>query len=314
MDNKHLDDLWKENKTLRYKLFTHLSDMDGIMCGLLAEIAFDKQVDIEYVTYKNVNDIVRQFLNTNKCWYDKIFITDISINEELCNLIDDSNYKNLFVLLDHHDVKHIIGNKYPWAKEELINSVGVKQAGCSLFYKYLQENKYLWYTKQLGELVELVRSYDTWDWTFTKNQKAKDLCDIFFTIGKDDFIKVYKDIICLNEFTIPDNHLELLKYKRLEVDRYIKIKMGGVKIIKDIWGNTAAIVIADNCISELGLEINKKYKVDYVAIFAGYTCNLRSVGDFDVSEIAKKYGGGGRTNTAAFHIDITENVFGLILK
>ena len=34
-----------------------------------------------------------------------------------------------------------------------------------------------------------------------------------------------------------------------------------------------------------------------------YDCGLRSIGDFDVSELAHQFGGGGHKNAAGFSVD-----------
>jgi oligoribonuclease NrnB/cAMP/cGMP phosphodiesterase (DHH superfamily) len=53
--------------------------------------------------------------------------------------------------------------------------------------------------------------------------------------------------------------------------------------------------------SELGSKILEKFEnINYVMLIYDGGIALRSVGDFDVSEIAKKYGGGGHKNAAGF--------------
>ena len=75
----------------KIKLFTHGADLDGVGCSILAYLAFGrKDVDVEYCNYDDVDEKVEELLSNSdlRNLYDKIFITDISINEELAKAID----------------------------------------------------------------------------------------------------------------------------------------------------------------------------------------------------------------------------------
>jgi oligoribonuclease NrnB/cAMP/cGMP phosphodiesterase (DHH superfamily) len=92
--------------------------------------------------------------------------------------------------------------------------------------------------------------------------------------------------------------MELLKYKRREIDLAIDEKLKKVKIKGDY-----AISLCDrkDLTSELGSKILEKFEnINYVMLIYDGGVALRSVGDFDVSEIAKQYGGGGHKNAAGF--------------
>jgi oligoribonuclease NrnB/cAMP/cGMP phosphodiesterase (DHH superfamily) len=96
----------------------------------------------------------------------------------------------------------------------------------------------------------------------------------------------------------PDKFMELLKYKRREIDLVIDEKLKKVKIKGDY-----AIVLCDrkDLTSELGSKILDQFEnINYVMLVYDGGVALRSVSDFDVSEIAKQYGGGGHKNAAGF--------------
>jgi len=62
--------------------------------------------------------------------------------------------------------------------------------------------------------------------------------------------------------------------------------------------------------SEIGYELCKKYgSAALIWYYDGNTgranCSLRSVGDFDVSAVAKAFGGGGHKNASGFNIDMS---------
>ena len=89
---------------MKIKMFTH-TDIDGVGCAILAYLAFGREnVDVEYCDYSNVNDKVEDFF-VNGCAgeYDKVFITDISISNELAQAIDKYAVDGLWNLFDHHN-------------------------------------------------------------------------------------------------------------------------------------------------------------------------------------------------------------------
>ena len=69
------------------KLFTH-TDLDGIGCAILAMLAYD--AEIEYCNYDDINEKVEEFLkNTKLTKDDMVFITDISVNKKVANIINE---------------------------------------------------------------------------------------------------------------------------------------------------------------------------------------------------------------------------------
>jgi uncharacterized protein len=291
------------------KLFTH-TDLDGVSCAILAKIAFGEDIDIEYVNYNDVNEKISYFLhNTYLLNYERVFITDISVNEEISELINNAynNYYKNIKLLDHHKTAESM-NKYDWAEVITETSETRKESGTSLFYNFLSE--IIKINCKLDTFTEIERKYDTWEWVKRKNQKAKDLNDILYLIGRDEFIEYYSKYLSKNpeNFEINSFHLELLKYKRKEIENYIENKLNKVFL-----KNRIAYIVADIAISELGMKAMEKHdnEIDFVAIYTGFNVSLRSKGDFDVSEIAKKFGGGGHKNAAGFTIDYTEKLFNI---
>lgn len=99
---------------MNIKLFTH-TDLDGVGCAILAYLAFGKEnVTVEYCDYDDIDLRVSQFfIKGNPGEYDKVFITDISINENLAVAIDRYSKSGLWRLFDHHQTALGL-NKYDW--------------------------------------------------------------------------------------------------------------------------------------------------------------------------------------------------------
>ena len=75
---------------MKIKLFSHC-DLDGIGCAVLAYLAFGRDnVDVEFCNYDDVDGKIREFyLCGNPEDYDAIYITDISVDEEVAAEIDE---------------------------------------------------------------------------------------------------------------------------------------------------------------------------------------------------------------------------------
>ena len=284
---------------MKIKLFTD-SDLDGISCAVVANVVFgDENVDYEICGYGNVNEKISAYLeNKEYADYDKTYITDISVSREIAEKINQC--KKTFRLLDHHKTADFL-NTYEWATVIVQNKDDIKECGTSLLYQELYKEE-AYNGNELGNFVEMVRQYDTWEWKQAQNDLPKKLNDIFGIIGYKDFIDYYSNNYykSIEEFAnmFPDKFMELLKYKRREIDLAIDEKLKKVKIKGDY-----AIVLCDrkDLTSELGSKILDQFEnINYVMLVYDGGVALRSVSDFDVSEIAKQYGGGGHKNAAGF--------------
>jgi oligoribonuclease NrnB/cAMP/cGMP phosphodiesterase (DHH superfamily) len=125
---------------MKIKLFTH-TDFDGLSAGILAKIAFGDNVDIEYCepneTCDNyIDKKVREFFFSQEVLeYNRIYITDLSIQEDLAKEIDICMKGTCclpqVVLIDHHPTALEL-NKYNWCSV-IVDVDGEKVSGTSLF-------------------------------------------------------------------------------------------------------------------------------------------------------------------------------------
>jgi len=290
---------------MKVKLFTH-TDLDGISCAILAKIAFKDEVDIEYCNYNDIDSRFKDFWFGDKLSnYDQVFITDISISEELAVDINISYLNSAtphLTLLDHHKTAEYL-NKYSWAIVKTVNYFETKISGtymlyCQLFYKLNSATKLY---NNIETFCEIVRKYDTWEWTNVyKDIIPKQFNDLLYIYGRDRFIdlmisKIQND----EEFGLTSENIQLLELEQEKITRYIEAK-NKTLIKTKIDGLIAGIVFAENFISQLGDELCKlNLDIDFVMIVnIDKVASLRTIKDIDVSEIAKKYGGGGHLKAA----------------
>jgi uncharacterized protein len=284
------------SQELKVKLFTH-TDTDGVSCGVLGKLAFKDNIDIDYCSYEDINEKVGKLIDGYVEKYDKIFITDLSVNEEMASAIEKKPQyiKDKFTLLDHHITAEWL-NDYEWADVK-VSENGVAASGTSLFYEFLQKEGRLGNQTGIADYVELVRQYDTWEWKEKENYHAKQLNDLFYILGRERFVaRFIAD--CSPNFTEAEQLL--LDIEQEKIDRYIKARSKDV-MVRPINEYTVGIVYAEQYISELGNALAESYRqVDFIAIVnMSRSISYRTVKDnINVGEIAAFFGGGGHQKAA----------------
>lgn len=311
----------------RIRIFTHI-DLDGYGCALLAKLAVGKDnIKADYCGYTNINEKVKSFIDKKEYEsYDYILITDISVNEEVAELINSLDCRNKFILLDHHETALFL-NKYDWATVMIQDASNVYTCGTDLTYCKLLELGLLQYKSAINELVLNITRYDTWTWkTIYNDIQPKKLNDLFKIYGPQRFCDVYIDRIQnlkgdFELFNETDKFLLNLEEEKINTFIYKKLKSVHVE---DITINNktykVGIVFAAEHISELGNTIcEKKPELDFAAIVADmHTVSYRSIKtDIDLGgNVAKHYGGGGRPQTAGSQIskELQQQIINMIFK
>lgn len=270
-------------------VITH-TDLDGISAEILMRYKFKKEelVIIESEAYE-VDDKVNEILD-DICINDELFIVDCSPTVDIMETLNQTKFEKH--LIDHHKPKYSC-IKYDWAN---IKPYG-NECGASMLCKHLGIT-----CKFVTDFIELVRRYDTWEFAQNKDDnEPSDLNKLFFVMGKKNFIEH-----CLHQFTIGESPLnqtamEIVKYKNIEIENYISNKLDRT-FLTNIEGISAGVIMAESYKSELGNAICKTFRVPVAVVIGTEGVSLRSDGTVDVSKIAKKFGGGGRTCTAGFKI------------
>lgn len=305
---------------MRIKVFTH-TDLDGagtplVLRSLLNTLITGKKTfDVSYCStgdYGSINRDIVKFINTEHERYDRIYITDLSPNEEtMGQLIQYSKkYGTKVQVFDHHESAMNIQEKFPEQACILVrHDDGQLTSGTSVVFEQLvgmtpceaihdkNTNKTL---LRIARFAEAVREFDTWDWQHKKEQcifgeEARKLNNLYYALGTEDFLKSY--------FPIPmklfaDKHLYLLDFLDKEEENYIVNRMNHVKFgkLKDY---TFAFVSAERFISTLGNSMctlkHGDELVDFAMIFNNGKMSFRAGKDSEVNvaEIAKAYFNGG---------------------
>lgn len=306
------------------KLFTH-TDLDGIGCAILAHLAFGRgNVDVEFCNYDDVDEKVKAFLSDSdlRNSYDEIYITDISIGEELAKTIDVWINPFNIHLFDHHATALWL-NEYEWCTVMVEHHYsGIKTSGTELFSMHLFENEHFNYydahtIENIYRFVDIVRDYDTWRWKELGNDGivCKQANDLFHILGRDEFIKwAINQIHGLNYVTplqkfpyFGEKELTLLEQKQREIDTYVEEKNKQL-FTSPMCGKVCGFVFAEKFISELGNRLCEIHpEIDFVAIInmSSKTVSYRTVKDnIDLGrDVASLFGGGGHPKAAGSTFD-----------
>lgn len=315
------------------KKIKHLShtDADGVGCVVASMHIYGKNnVDAEYCTYKDVNSKVKDFLESEDAdTYDKIFITDISVNEEVAELIQKSNLRQKIQLIDHHVTAEGL-NKYDWASVNDMKTFRFNhkdttyEKSCGTYNFFIEEifsnASYIPNYYYLKEFCNIIRKYDCWLWKDLNEELPKKYNNLLYIMGRDAFIDTMLDKIKKQDLSLNKTENLLLEIEENNTKHKIKAKNKRMTT-KNILGYNAGIVFAESHISEIGsklLELNPE--IDFIAIINIDTevISYRTTKDrnVNVSEIAKYFGGGGHAQASGSHIDkqFKEHILNLLLE
>lgn len=296
-------------------IFSHESDIDGLGSVVLAKLAF-KEVD--YVLEHNpqaLEPVVREYFESNKLdEYEKIFITDLALEDPALTMIAESNISKKIQIIDHHE-RAIKLNLNRYSFTTIIEEDIKRRCATELFYEYLVKNNYLTPTKALDDFVEYTRLEDTWTWKNYNEYgiKAHDLAILHTIIGKDKYIEeMYKKLSSCTEFTYTEEETQLINEKKEKIKKYIEDTLPKLEYLVDEENNKYAAGFIDyeyrNEITEYIIENNNPNDIKYIIIVAlekgkyGQKSYRSVYDDFNVNNIAMKHGGGGHPKAAAVNI------------
>ncbi len=281
-------------------LISHVADEDGITPVILAKLVY-KEVDTILINPGEVDENL--IPNLDK--YNLIYITDLSITENLAEKIEEE-YKNNIKLFDHH-ITALPLNKYSFAKV-VSEKDGRKESGTTLFYEYLLSisDSAILRKESTKGLVEQVRLVDTYDFKTEEEKEALNLDYLFAILGRENYITYFTDYIKNNdEFSYTEKEMFLIKLQKDKVDNYIAQKEKEV-IFANVDNHKVAIVYAEENRSLLGNYLTEKYDIDFAIIInVSKGISYRGKGKVDLSVFASNYGGGGHKNASGSKIPTT---------
>lgn len=192
---------------------------------------------------------------------------------------------NKLIILDHHKtaLEELEGMRF----EGVIN---MDKSGAMLAYEYFKPDLN-------PEIIKRVQDRDLWKFEYEETEAIN--AHLFtlptFTLATaSEWLQTFKS--SLVDLSVLGSGA--LRARKAVVREAMKRKRKTILDTHQIW-----ILNATDCFSEIAHELCKDELFGatyYINSSNKYVYSLRSIGNFDVAEIAKKFGGGGHKNAAGF--------------
>lgn len=299
-------------------IISHRNDIDGMGGVVLLKLAC-KNVDYILCEDYNINQIVmKEYLEGNLSKYEKIFITDLHLNDKCSSYINKTTIKDKLVIFDHNEsVTHL--NSYPFSNI-IIEKDDKLCCSTTLFYEYLVSNNMIKPTQALDTFCEATRIYDVGQWSLNgQDQTPRDLSLLFEIYGQDKYIDVMTSKLKSNNkhFFFNEDEKKSINLKKELIKQTIMSYIANMDY-KTICGHKAGIAyISYEYRNEVAqcLRENNTMDIDVVVLIAldNSSVSIRNVKkDVNVRPIAEKLGGKGHFGAGGCYI--TEHNIAELLK
>jgi oligoribonuclease NrnB/cAMP/cGMP phosphodiesterase (DHH superfamily) len=226
---------------------------------------------------------------------DNLFILDFCYSPD--EIIEAAKTAKSITLIDHHKTSQEQHNKY-WAENPIPQNAKIifkqENSGCVLTWKYFHPNK------EIPELLKIIEDHDLW--RFEDDRTKAIMCALHSKIPFkiQDLTELFGVPVLENMERIGDI---LLEQRNGSVAR-LKTKKHSIQL-----GSATGLAVnaPPEFSNELGHELAEEsgtfgVSYQYDGSIDKWMFAIRSTGDYDVSSIAKLYGGGGHKNAAGFSL------------
>jgi hypothetical protein len=211
----------------------------------------------------------------------ELFIVDFSYDRETCDALSE---KYQLVILDHHKTAEAALEGLPYAFFDLTKS------GAVMAWEFFRPDELI------PDILRYVQDYDLWKFELPSSK------EINLAISALPWEFEAWDCASIPDLRMGGGFIKCFR------DGQIRASLKSVRMMElvcDVGTFEVPVVNATANVSELGHELcrmypDKPFSLSYCDRGDCRTWSLRSVGDFDVSAIAKSLGGGGHKNAAGF--------------
>lgn len=222
---------------------------------------------------------------------DVAVIVDFSYPRDVMKKMDKDGIK--LVVLDHHKTAQANCEGLPFCKFDM------NESGASLAWKHFFP------IKQMPRLVLYIKDRDLWKFEMPHSSEINAWIQSF-PMDFATYSYLYETLEYTHGVENARNAGEAIeRYKRQLVQQICKSA-----IVESVAGYEVPVVNTNVLMSEVGHELCKQYPKSKFGAYwfkradGVIQYGARSIGEFDVSEIAKKFGGGGHKNAAGWQMII----------
>lgn len=215
---------------------------------------------------------------------EELFIVDFSYDRDLCIALADK-YKLL--ILDHHKTAQTALQDLPFARFDMSKS------GAILAWEHFfgPDTDYF---EPIPSILQYVQDRDLWRFNLPYSEEV----NLYIST-------LQKDFSAWDAFNLDEAIASGIAIKRFRDSQVAKAIKSNVRF-EDVAGYRVPVLNLTENVSEVGNELCKQFpeaafSISYSDRRDGLrSYSLRSIGEFDVSAIAKQFGGGGHRNAAGF--------------
>lgn len=277
-------------------VFFHYPCQDGLASAWIANLFHSN-------LYKNIELYPIQHgspIDMEKIEGKKVLFCDYAPEISILEQIEEK--AKLIQILDHHKTAEDI------LKNKSYATFDMKKSGVGLSWDYFFGDL------ELPQFLEMIQDRDLWTWKIENSREFTSglfaLCDTCFPYDFEKlfeiFNNIYNDINKFNECITLGTIMN-----KINLNKATNIAKLSIKRIDTYEGFKVCIV---NCpsqySSDVGNILSSNENVDFAVLWnynhpkEEYYVSLRSCNKVDVSQIAKKYGGGGHANASGFSTKI----------
>jgi hypothetical protein len=322
-------------RTQEYVHFTHC-DMDAAGAAIALDV-FSKYGAPKYkhTFCKNPEDCtnkVNEFLaNKSDAIEYHVLISDVSLLQNDTNSHIDLDVEReihpesivSLQMYDHHKTA-LWMNSYEWA-DVAVERYGHKTSGAELVYKELlstitvneDETAKKKSLESLGQLIELIRLWDTFDWKEDKQYGTFAYWHsiLFSKLGMEKYIQKMEEYIFNGQdpMQLEQDEFKIVENELMAIEKYyeeVKARIGYINIFEDPdydgQGYRYGIAFCNRYTSVIGNRIcEENDDIDFVVLLNSDrgVAEVRASKDFDTSIFSKAHGGGGHAKASGFSID-----------
>jgi oligoribonuclease NrnB/cAMP/cGMP phosphodiesterase (DHH superfamily) len=274
------------------------NDLDGIASAAIFNLVYpnSKLIKINYGNEILLSDIENKI----------VAILDFSFEYKEMSLIISKAQEVIWC--DHHkSAKEKLSNF--WNHPELKGIRDLTFSGCELTWQYFFKNI------ETPDIIKLIGDRDLWKFEFEgtipfnermytiSNNPSDSLWMLL--LSNEKFVQnIIRQIISEGKILIEEKERRISKSFESGFDAYIQ-------------NYKTRIINSGNDVSEVGHHAVKQgYDIGFIwrQIGTKINCSLRSEGDVDVSEIAKKFGGGGHKNASGVEFNSYDEMIKVFKK
>jgi oligoribonuclease NrnB/cAMP/cGMP phosphodiesterase (DHH superfamily) len=254
------------------------ADADGFGAAYACWKAFDSDEQIVYLPVQ-YGQPVPELPET----VEELFIVDFSYSREICEELA-AKYK--VTILDHHKTAEAALAGLPYAIYDM------NRSGAVMAWEHFFNGDY---ETDLPVILQYVQDRDLWRFQLPHSEEV----NLFIATLDNDF--AVWDKFNLREAIA--SGIAIKAFRDMQIKRAVKNAW-----LTDFMGHVVPMVNLAENVSEVGNKLCEAYPE---ALFSVTYCDradgkrsysLRSIGDTDVSTIAKMLGGGGHKNAAGFSV------------